>query len=358
LGVFFCSFDSRWGPATFGGSGRHFGGDILVDKPTPRCSVSGMASVLNEPYFNDEQAAFDRLEEIVWPNGPVCPHCGCLGRIRVLNGVKDKAGRERIGLKKCYDCRKQLTVRVGTIFEKSHVPLHMWFQAAYLLCSSKKGISANQLSRTLGVTLQTGWFMGHRLREAMRTDSLVPMGGVGAIVEADETFLGNRDGARRGRGPSHKRAILTLVERKGSARSFHIERAIKEHIVPIVKSNIDRETHLMTDEAGQYIKVGKSFSAHSSVDHSREEYAYTDRITGIIASVNTAEGFFSIFKRGMKGIYQHCQEKHLHRYLAEFDFRYSNRVALGVNDGGRTENALKGIVGKRLTYRDSLGAAR
>jgi transposase-like protein len=310
-----------------------------------------VASVLNEPYFNDEQAAFAELERIVWPNGPVCPHCGCMGRVRALSGVKDKAGRERIGLKKCYDCRKQLTVRVGTIFEKSHVPLHMWFQAAYLLCSSKKGISSNQLSRTLGVTLQTAWFMGHRLREAMRTGSLAPMGGAGAFVEADETFLGNRDGAKRGRGPSHKRAILTLVERGGSARSFHIDRATKAHIVPIVKANIDRETHLMTDEAGQYVQVGRHFAAHSSVDHSREEYAYKDRVTGVVAGVNTAEGFFSIFKRGMRGVYQHCNEKHLHRYLAEFDFRYNNRVRLGVNDEARTGRALKGMVGKRLTYR-------
>lgn len=312
-----------------------------------------MASVLNEPYFQNEQAAFDELERIVWPNGPVCPKCGCYGRIRPLSGVKDKLGRERIGLKKCYDCRAQITVRIGTIFERSHVPLHIWFQAAYLLCSSKKGVSSNQLSRTLGVTLQTAWFMGHRLREAMRTGDLSPMGGAGFIVEADETFIGRKDGATVGRGPSHKRVVLSLVQRGGAARSFHIEKVSKAVIDPIVKANIDRESHLMTDEAAQYVRLGKEFANHGSVDHSREEYAYKDRKTGVVIGINTAEGYFSIFKRGMIGIYQHCKEKHLHRYLAEYDFRYSNRIKLGVDDGLRTKRALAGIAGKRLTYRDS-----
>ena len=156
-----------------------------------------MPSVLTEAYFQDEAAAFERLEAIVWKNGPVCPHCGCMGRINALAGVKDKKGRERLGLKKCYDCRKQFTVRVGTVFERSHVPLHIWFQAAYLLCSSKKGISSNQLARTLGVTLQTAWFMSHRLREAMRTGSLSPLGGNGAVVEIDETFIGRVEASRK-----------------------------------------------------------------------------------------------------------------------------------------------------------------
>jgi transposase-like protein len=313
-----------------------------------------MASVLNEPYFNDEQAAFDELERLVWPNGPVCPHCGCTGRVRPLNGVKDKAGHERIGLKKCYDCRKQLTVRVGTIFEKSHVPLHIWFQAAFLLCSSKKGISSNQLSRTLGVTLQTAWFMGHRLREAMRTGSLAPMGGTGQTVEVDETFIGRKAGVEAKPGwVHHKHTVLTLVERGGSVRSFHIDEATKENIVPIVRANLDRESHLMTDEARRYEAIGEEFASHGVVDHSRKEYGYTDRATGAKINTNTVEGYYSIFKRGMKGVYQHCSEKHLHRYLAEFDFRYNNRVRLGINDPARTESALRGIVGKRLTYQDS-----
>jgi transposase-like protein len=316
-----------------------------------------MASVLNEPYFNDEQAAFDELERLVWPNGRVCPHCGCTGRVRPLNGVKDKAGHERIGLKKCYDCRKQLTVRVGTIFEKSHVPLHIWFQAAFLLCSSKKGISSNQLSRTLGVTLQTAWFMGHRLREAMRAGSLAPMGGAGEIVEIDETFIGRKAGAEIKQGVGHKHVVLTLVERSGEARSFHVDSVKKEDVLPIIRANLYRESHIMSDEAPRYAQLGDEFAKHSSVDHSREEYGYLDRKTGMYVHTNTIEGYYSIFKRGMKGVYQHCSEKHLHRYLAEFDFRYNNRVKLGVNDEGRTENALRGIVGKRLTYRDSSVAA-
>jgi transposase-like protein len=317
-----------------------------------------MPSVLNESYFNDEQAAFDCLEAIVWPNGPVCPKCGCSGRIRPLIGVKDKLGRERIGLRKCYDCRAQITVRIGTIFERSHVPLHVWFQAAYLLCSSKKGISSNQLSRTLGVTLQTAWFMGHRLREAMRAGTLAPMGGEGSTVEIDETFIGRKPGVEARPGwVHHKHAVLTLVERGGSVRSFHIDEATKENIVPIVRENIARETHLMTDEARRYERLGAEFAGHGVVDHSRGEYGYTDRKTGVKVNTNTVEGYYALFKRGMKGVYQHCGEKHLHRYLAEFDFRYSNRMRLGIGDQARTEIALKGIVGKRLTYRGSRAEA-
>jgi transposase-like protein len=316
--------------------------------------VGIMASVLNEPYFNDEQAAFDCLEAIVWPHGPVCQKCGCSGRIRPLVGVKDKLGRERIGLKKCYDCRAQITVRIGTIFERSHVPLHVWFQAAYLLCSSKKGISSNQLSRTLGVTLQTAWFMGHRLREAMRTGSLAPMGGDGAVVEIDETFIGRKPDMPIQRGTNHKHVVLTLVERGGEARSFHVDSVKKEDVLPIIRANLSRESHVMTDEAKRYAQLGDEFAKHDAIDHSRNEYGYTDRKTGKKINTNTIEGYYSIFKRGMKGVYQHCAERHLHRYLAEFDFRYNNRVKLGVNDFGRTENALRGIVGKRLTYRDSL----
>jgi transposase-like protein len=319
-----------------------------------------MASVLNEPYFQDEQAAFDELERIVWPNGPVCPFCGSMGRMYSLTGIRSKPSKKhpegiaRHGLRKCGECRKQFTVRKGTIFEDSPVTLHVWFQAAYLLCVSKKGISSNQLSRTLGVTLQTAWFMGHRLREAMRSGVLAPMGGEGAAVEIDETYIGRKPGVEARAGwVRHKFAVLTLVERGGTARSFHIDEATKENIVPIVRDNIARESHVMTDEARRYERLGGEFAAHGAVDHSRKEYGYTDRQTGAKVNTNTVEGYYSIFKRGMKGVYQHCSEKHLHRYLAEFDFRYNNRVRLGVNDSGRTENALRGIVGKRLTYRDS-----
>jgi transposase-like protein len=316
-----------------------------------------MASVFTEAYFNNEDAAFAELERIVWPQGPVCPHCGNMGRIYSLTGVHSKPSKKhpqglvRHGLRKCGECRAQFTVRKGTVFEDSPVPLHLWFQAAYLLCASKKGVSSNQLSRTLGVTLQTAWFMSHRLREAMRLGSLAPMGGAGSIVEVDETFIGRKpDVEARPGWVRHKHAVLTLVERGGAARSFHIDDATKENIVPIVRANIARETHLMTDEASRYERVGKEFADHGVVDHTRKEYGYTDRKTGVKVNTNTIEGYYSIFKRGMKGVYQHCSEKHLHRYLAEFDFRYSNRSRLGVEDQGRMIRALVGIKGKRLTY--------
>jgi transposase-like protein len=309
-----------------------------------------MPSVFKEPYLQDEAAAFEALEAIVWRDGPVCPHCDCMGRIAALKGVKDKKGRERLGLKKCYDCRKQFTVRKGTLFEDSPIPLHVWFQAAYLMCSSKKGISSNQLHRTLGVTLQTAWFMSHRLREAMRAGSLAPMGSGGGIVEVDETFIGQKEDMPKRRGFAHKHAVLSLVERGGVIRSFHVEGTSAAHLVPILRANIAKEASVMTDEAGQYAHLNKDFASHEYVNHGAGEYGRGEVHT------NTLEGFYSIFKRGMKGTYQHCREKHLHRYVAEFDFRYSNRVRLGIDDAERTERALMGIVGKRLTYRDSLWA--
>ncbi|MGH6858112.1 MAG: IS1595 family transposase [Methylocella sp.] len=306
-----------------------------------------MTSVFKEPYLQDEAAAFVALEAIVWPQGPVCPHCGCMGRIAALKGVKDKKGRERLGLKKCYHCRKQFTVRVGTIFERSHVPLHVWFQAAFLMCSSKKGVSSNQLHRTLGVSLQTAWFMSHRLREAMRTGSLAPMGGAGRTVEADETFIGRKDGSVKRRGHGHKNAVLSLVDRESKqVRSFHVDGTSAADIVPIIKANVAKETAIMTDEGGHYFTLGDHFASHESVSHKADEYVRGDVHT------NTVEGYYSIFKRGMKGVYQHCSERHLHRYLAEFDFRYSNRVKLGIDDLARMGKAMEGIIGKRLTYRE------
>jgi transposase-like protein len=213
-----------------------------------------MSSVLCEPYFQDEQAAFDRLEEIIWPNGPTCPHCGGMSRIGSLKGVRTKPskkhpeGVERIGLKKCYDCRNQFTVRKGTVFEDSHAPLHLWFQAAYLLMSSKKGISSNQLHRVLGVTLKTAWFMSHRLREALRIIGFGPMGGDGKTVEVDETFIGRVEGMPKMKASAaHKNVVLTLVERGGSARSFHVDSTSIADIVPIVKANVARESAIMTD---------------------------------------------------------------------------------------------------------------
>jgi transposase-like protein len=312
-----------------------------------------MPSVLSEPYFTDEQAAFDRLETIVWPDGIVCPHCGTVGKAAALTGVKDKKGRVRPGLKKCYACRKQFTVRVGTVFEASHVALHIWFQAAFLMCSSKKGISSNQLHRTLGVTLKTAWFMSHRLREAMRAMQMDPLGGAGKEVEADETFIGNkRPKARNARGYAHKHAVVSLVERGGKVRSQHVNDVNAATLRPILKAQIDPASWLMTDESSVYRSIGKEFKYHFTVEHGAGEY-----VRGT-AHTNTLEGFFSIFKRGMVGVYQHCSSAHLKRYLAEFDFRYNQRVALGVNDPARMEAALMGILGKRLTYRDSSAAAR
>jgi transposase-like protein len=307
-----------------------------------------MPSVISDRHFHDEAEAYAYVEARVWPNGPVCPHCGNAdpARIRLMQGKST-----RIGVRQCNECRKPFTVKIGTIFEASHVPLRLWLQAIHLICSSKKGMSANQLHRILGVTLKTAWFMGHRIREAMREGGLAPMGGAGSIVEVDETFFGHKQGVEVRRGwVRHKSAVLTLVERGGSARSFHVENVRQEDVLPIIRANLARESHVMTDEAARYSKLGDEFAKHDAVDHSREEYAYRDRKTGTLIGTNTVEGYYSIFKRGMKGVYQHCQEKHLHRYLAEFDFRYSNRVRLGVNDVDRAARALKGVVGKRLTY--------
>jgi transposase-like protein len=305
-----------------------------------------MSIDITNPIFNDEAKAREHLEQIRWPDGPFCPHCGEAEKVYRLHG---KSHRE--GLIHCNSCEGSFTVTTGTVMESSHVPLHKWVYAYRLMNSSKKGVSAHQLHRTIGVTYKTAWFMAHRIRESMRQDGLAPMGGTRAIVEVDETFVGRKQGMEPKRGwAHHKHAVLTLVERGGSARSFHIDDATKENIVPIVRANIARETHLMTDEARRYEAIGKEFVKHDAVDHSREEYAYRDRKTGTLIGTNTVEGFYSIFKRGMKGVYQHCQEKHLHRYLAEFDFRYSNRVRLGINDVERADRALKGVIGKRLTY--------
>lgn len=308
-------------------------------------------SVLNEPHFHDEQAAIDRLETILWPNGPICPHCGNVDKVYAIKGKS-----ARPGLKTCGACRKQFTVKVGTLFEDSHVPMHKWWQAVHLLCSSKKGISSHQLHRTLKVTYKTAWFMSHRIREAMRTGELAPMGGHGGAVEIDETFIGTKAGVpKQAGGYQHKRVVLTLVNRQGGARSFHVDRADTENVLPIINKNLSDEAVVITDESRIYDKVDAAH--HVRVNHARGEYVAEGRDPWLLGDVhtNTVEGYFSIFKRGMRGVYQHCSEKHLHRYLAEFDFRYSNRSRLGVEDEARTERALKGIKGKRLTYRAGTG---
>lgn len=316
-------------------------------------------SVLSKAYFHDEAAAFAQVEALLWANGRACPHCGVVDNSYPLKGVRSKAsvknptGVERHGLYKCGACRKQFTVRIGTIFEETHLPLHKWLQAIHLVCSSKKGISAHQLHRTLEVQYKTAWFLEHRIREAMRNGDFSPMGSGGKPVEVDETYVGKIDAISRKElreagaiGGTFKNVVLTLVERGGSARSFHIDNASVASVLPILNANLARETALVTDSAALYRgQIGKSFGSHETVDHSAFEWGRGPVHT------NTVEGYYSIFKRGMKGVYQHCSEKHLHRYLAEFDFRYSNRSALGVEDQERAERALVGTKGKRLTYR-------
>jgi transposase-like protein len=295
----------------------------------------------------------------LWPEGPVCPHCGVVGHAY--------AKASRPGVWRCAEpeCRKDFTVTMRTVMERSKIPLHKWLLAFHLFTSSKKGFSAHQLHRTLGITYRSAWFMAHRIREAMRAGGLTPptpMGGSGKVVEADETYIGNIPEAKRrksprrekdGRpftkgghfGPGHKHTIISLVERGGSVRSFHVAFADGATVANIVNTNVDRETRLHTDESRLYTKVGENFAAHETVVHSAKEYARGDVTT------NSVEGYFSIFKRGMKGVYQHCGEKHLHRYLAEYDFRFNHREALGFNDGERAAHAIVNASGKRLTYR-------
>jgi transposase-like protein len=309
-----------------------------------------MPSALSAKFFHDEKAAYEWLENVVWPTGPVCPHCGCSGRITVVGGKT-----ARMGLKRCLDCKKQFTVTVGTVFERSHVKLNLWLQAAHLLCSSKKGMSSHQIHRILGVTYRTAWFMTHRLREAMREGHFPLLGGDRRAVEADETYVGGKEKNRHankrhnaGRGPVTKEAVLSLVERGGKVRSTHVADVKAATLRPILEAQIHADTMLMTDEAAMYRSVGKSFRHHFAVEHSIGEY-----VRGGVHT-NTIEGYFSVFKRGIVGTYHHVSQQHLKRYLAEFDFRYNEREALGTNDAARTTKALSGIVGKRLMYRDSL----
>lgn len=302
-----------------------------------------MASTLSAPHFHNEEAAFAFVESHLWPDGPVCPFCGA---------TKEKIGRltgksSRTGLCKCYGCRKQFTVRIGTIFESSHCPLRYWLQAISLMCSSKKGISTRQLQRILGVGMKTAWFLGHRIRETMKeTRDLFtpPMGGGGATVEADETFVGRKPGTKVRAGTSHKNPVLSLVERDGKVRSFHVPNVKADTLRSVIGAHVARDSHLMTDEWPAYTGIGWNFASHGTVNHRRGEYG-----RGLVHT-NTVEGFFSILKRGVYGVYQHISEAHLKRYLAEFDFRYNTRAKLGVDDVARASLALKGAKGKRLTY--------
>jgi len=306
--------------------------------------------IFKEAHFRDDEAARVYLEGLLWADGPVCPHCGT-----VDHAYKTK----RPGVYRCAskECRKDFSVTVGTVMERSKIALHKWLIAFHMMACSKKGVSAHQLHRMLDIGYEAAWFMCHRIREAMRDGGLKPpMGGDGGIVEADETYFGKPETprvspSRKGRpykypskGPRNSRPIVSLVERGGRVRSFHVAVADKLNVTAIVRENVHRETRLHTDESRLYHGSDEHFASHETVRHSAKEWARGD------VNTNTVEGYFSIFKRGMKGVYQHCKEKHLHRYLAEFDFRYNHRTALGVTDGERAAQAVLGIVGKRLTY--------
>ena len=299
------------------------------------------------PHFQNHDEARKYLEALRWAGEPVCPHCGTVG--------KHYANKSRPGVWRCHEpsCRKDFSVTTKTVMESSHIKLHIWLQAFALLTASKKGMSAHQLHRSLKITYKSAWFLAHRIREAMRAGGLVPLGGKGQIVEVDETYYGKTEEPRvsphrEGRPYKSKirnnRPILALVERGGSVRTFHVPVAGQFIVQEIVKRNVARESRLMTDESKLYNNMDAHYS-HETVKHTAGEYARGDVTT------NSVEGYFSVFKRGMRGTYQHCKEKHLHRYLAEFDFRFNNRTALGVTDGERADLAIKGIAGKRLTYR-------
>ena len=305
------------------------------------------------PRFTDENAAREHLEAMRWPNGPVCPHCGGADRQSKLEG---KAHRP--GVHFCGYCRQQYTVTVGTVFERSKIPLHKWILATHLLCASKKGMSSHQLHRMLGVTYKTAWFMTHRIREAFKVEITGPLGGGGKIVEADETYWGNvkpynhRAPGRRNAGWGHKNKILALVERNGEARSFHVANVDHKTLKPILEKQIAEGTHLMTDGASHYRQMDLgTLSDHEIVNHAAKEYARQSRKAGVVAHSNTVESYFGILKRGLVGTYHKVSEAHLQRYCTEFDFRFSHRTALGYTDEQRAAIALKQIGGKRLTYR-------
>jgi transposase-like protein len=310
-----------------------------------------MTADLTNPIYNDEEAARKHFEAIRWPDGPVCPHCGTIGEATELQGKSHRAG-----LYKCRACEKPFTAMIGTLFERSHIPLHKWLLAMHLLTSSKKGMSAHQLWRMLGFgSYRTAWFMAHRIRESYRvlhpTES-GPLGGEGKTVEMDEAYIGGLEKFKHrkkrkhaGGGGKGKEAVYALVERGGSVRSFHVPTVNAKTLGPILREQMAKGSALMSDESVTAMALGAEHGNHQAVNHSIGEYVRGD------AHTNTVEGYFSILKRGIHGVYHHVSPKHLKRYLAEFDFRYNERMALGVNDFERSTKALKGVVGKRLTYR-------
>ncbi len=307
--------------------------------------------VLAAPHFHNEEAAFAYVEAHLWPEGPVCPHCGnCDGeRIGRLTGKSS-----RPGLRKCYACRKTFTVRIGSIFEDSHFPLHLWLQAIQLITASKKGISTRQIQRAFNCSMKTAWFLTHRIREIMKpADASGPLGGEGKTIEADVTYVGRKPmtKARRG-GGSNMNPVFSLIERDGAARSVHMPNVRVENLGAALENHASGKSDLMTDEAGAFVQLGWNFKSHQTVNHSKDEYVRREGAR--VVTTNGVEGFFSILKRGVYGVYQHVSEAHLHRYLYEFDFRYSNREKLGVNDVARASRALAGAKGRRLTYETTL----
>jgi len=309
-------------------------------------------AIFQNSVFQDEDKAREALEAVRWPDGPICPHCGNSDPEKIAK-VEGKKRSHRPGLYYCNECKGQFTATVGTVFERSKIPLTKWWMAAHLFNSGKNGVSAHEIHRSLGVTYKTAWFMMHRLREAMKELNPSPMGGPGQIVQADETYYGNSSKRAKHyrKGHSHKAGVVALVEPNGRARVFHVQRATKETVREILVTNARRTSELHTDESNLYPDVGREFAKHRTVEHGG-----AGRGTGIYVAAdgtttNAAENFFGIFKRSMKGTYRFCGEQHLQRYLNEFQFRHNHRAKLGFTDGERTAAALKGIEGKRLTYR-------
>lgn len=303
-------------------------------------------TIITDPIFHNEDAALRHIEASRWNDEPFCPHCGS-------TRVRRMGGKTQAGMFLCNDCRDKFTVRTGTIMERSHVPLHKWLLATHLMAASKKGMSAKQMERMLGVTYKTAWFLCHRIREAMAgSNPTGPLGGPGKIIEADETYVGGKDSNKHlhkrtsgGSGSTGKQAVVTLVERQGYVRSFHVANVTGATLRAVLVTNAHRSSHLMTDEHAGYKRVGAEFAAHSSVAHTVGEYA---RGTVLPIHSNTVEGYFSILKRGIVGVYHHVSPAHLSRYTAEFDCRYNTR---DLTDGERASVILKGGEGRRLTYR-------
>ena len=306
------------------------------------------AATFQNPIFQDEAKAREALEAVLWPDGPFCRHCGNSDPEKI---AKMQGKSARPGLYYCNECKREFTVTVGTIFERSKVPLTKWWMATHLFNQGKNGVSAHEIHRTLGVSYKTAWFMMHRLREAMNEANPTPMGGKGKSVQADETYYGNSSKRSKSyrKGHRHKAGVVALVEPQGRARVFHVKKANAETVRKIFVTNAERTSELHTDESPLYTKVGREFEAHKTVEHGWNQRGYYVGKDG--QTTNAVENFFGNFKRSMKGTYRFCGEQHLQRYLNEFEFRHNNRSGLGVTDGERTALAMKGIEGKRLTYR-------